>query len=115
MLKQGVNKLPTMTAAGLLMLAMVSAPASADHGHSIVVPVVAAFALGALAYHGHSQYRQHHYYRYRGHGYRQYPSGQYGHGHYGHQQRNSHSQGGYRHQSRHSSSQGGYHKPRYKH
>ncbi len=115
MVKLTVNKLQTMAAASLLALTLASAPARANHGHDVVVPLVTGFALGALAYSGHSRYRQHHYYRYQRHGYRRYQHSPYGHGYYGHQSRRNYSQGGYRHQPRYSSSHGGYHGSRRKH
>ena len=115
MVKQHVNKLQMMAVASLLALAAASTPANANHDHGVVAPLVTGFALGALAYHGHSHYQQHHYYRYRSHGYRQYRSAQQGHGHYGHKSRQSYSQGGYHQRPRHSHSKGGYHQPRRKH
>ncbi|MCP4336180.1 MAG: hypothetical protein GY785_26350 [Gammaproteobacteria bacterium] len=115
MVKQRVNKLQMMAAASLLAMAAASTPANADHDHGVVVPLVTGFALGALAFHGQSGYRQHHYYRYRSHGYRQYRHGRHRSGHYGHKSRQSYSQGGYSHRPRHSYSQGGYHQPRRKH
>ncbi len=115
MIKLPVNKLQTMAAASLLTLTLASTPARVSHGHDIVVPLATGFALGALAYSGHSHYRQHHYYRYQRHSYRYSRPHQYGHGNYGHQPRRSYSQGGYRHQPRYSSSQGAYHGSRRKH
>jgi len=99
MVKQHANKLQMMAAASLLALAAASTPASADHDHGVIVPLVTGFALGALAYHGHRQYRP----------------GQHGRGHSGHKTRRSYSQGGYHQRPRHSRSQGGYHQPRRKH
>ena len=115
MVKQHANKLQMMAAASLLALAAVGTPASADHDHSVIVPLVTGFALGALAYHGHGHYQQHQSYRYRSYGYRQYRPGQHGRGHSGHKTRRSYSQGGYHQRPRHSRSQGGYHQPRRKH
>jgi len=109
MVKQRVNKLQMMAAASLLALAAASTPANADHGHDIVVPLVAGFALGALAYHGHNRYQQRHSYRYRRHSYGQYRPGQHGQGHSGYKTQRSYSQGGYHQRPRHSGSQGGYH------
>lgn len=84
-----VNKLRMMAAASVVVFALVSAPASANHGHDIVGPAVAFIALSALFHHGH-------------HGH---------HGrHYGHQRPHH-----YKHHRRHSYSHGGYHNKRRKH
>jgi len=87
-----VNKLRMMAATSVVVFALASAPASADHGHSIVGPAVAFIALSTLFHHGH-----HGHHGYRGHG-------------YGH-----HRPHRYKHHRRHSHSHGGYHKQRRKH
>jgi len=79
-----------MAAASVIVFALASAPASANHGHNIVGPAVAFIALGALLHHGHFQsHHRHHYGHYRPHR--------------------------YKHHRRHSHSHGGYHKKRRKH
>jgi len=99
MVKQGVNKVRVMAASSLVVLALASAPANANHGHNYVAPLAAFIALNALFHHNH--------YRGHGSGHRQ----RYGHG-YGH----GHGHGyGHRKHRRHSHSHGGYHKPRKKH
>ncbi len=88
MINQGVNKIGIMAAGGLVVLALASAPASANHGHGIVGPAVAFLAFSALFHHGH----RHH----------------YGHSH-------GHNRPHYKQNRRHSRSHGGYYKPRSKH
>jgi len=87
-----VNKLRMMAAASVVVFALASAPASANHGHDILGPAVAFIALGALFHHGHHGHHGRHYGR-----------------HYGH-----HRPHHYKHHRRHSQSHGGYHKPRRK-
>ena len=116
MFAQPRNKLAVVAATGLVMLALVSTSARANHDHDVVTPLVAGFALGALLNYGHSS---HHYYRYQyqRHGHSSHGSG---HGYSGHRT-NSHykksysSQGHYGHKQRHSSSRGNRHTPRRKH
>jgi len=124
MIRQRGNKLGLIAAVGLLTLTLASVPARAGHSTDIVVPVVTAFALGALWQHGHSDHYYRHGYRYERHGYRYERHGysRHGYGHHGYSRhgysrkghyRNGH--GHYRQQPRHSSSRGGYHGSRHKH
>jgi hypothetical protein len=121
MFAQPRNKLAVVAATGLVMLALVSTSARANHDHAnhnhdVVTPLVAGFALGALLNYGHSS---HHYYRYQyqRHGHSGHGSG---HGYSGGHRTNSHyqksySKGQYGHKQRHSSSRGNRHTPRRKH
>lgn len=118
MVKPGAKKIQLMAATGLFAMALAVLPAKASHDHDVVLPMVAGFALGAIAFRGH--HRHHHYYRYERHGYRKHGHSRYryskrGHGHYAHQPRHSSSHGGYHRQPRHDHSRGGYHQPRRKH
>jgi uncharacterized protein YgiB involved in biofilm formation len=123
MFAQSRNKLAVTAATGLVILALASTSARANHDyanhdHDVVTPLVAGFALGALLNYGHSS---HHYYRYqyqrhghsgRGSGHRSgYSSG---HGYSSHYKK-SYSKGQYGHKPRHSSSRGNRHTPRRKH
>jgi hypothetical protein len=90
MVKQPVKKLQLMAAACLLSIAAVSAPVYAHHKHRVIVPVLAGFAFGAIAFHGHGHHRHHGHHGHGGHGYHG-----HGHGNHGHQPRHSHSHGGY--------------------
>ncbi len=87
-----VNKLRMIAAASVVVFALASAPASANHGHDIVGPAVAFIALSALFHHGHQSHHGH--------------QGR----HYGHHQPHH-----YKHHRRHSYSHGGYHNKRRKH
>ena len=102
-----------MAGAGLIALALTAAPARADHRHAdIVVPVVTAFALGALWSHGHGEHYYRHGYRYKHHGYRHHGYNRHGykrHGYY----RHGHRQHGHKH--RYSASRGGYHGSKHRH
>ena len=97
MMKPQTRKLRNIAAASLVSLALVAAPASADHGSNVVAPIVTAIALGAILSH------RHHRHSYHGHG--------HGHGHYRAHKRHRHSHsyghGGYK---PHKSYKG--HKPR---
>ena len=55
-----VNKLRMIAAASVVVFALASAPASANHGHDIVGPAVAFIALSALFHHGHQGHHGHH-------------------------------------------------------
>jgi hypothetical protein len=113
MIKLGINKQGWVAAAGVLTLCLAVTPARAHHAPDIVVPVVAAFALGALWNHGHRNYS--HGYRYERHGYHQghksrgvshkrnYSHGSYSHGY----SKRSHSSQG-RSSQGHSSNRGGH-------
>jgi len=80
MMKPQTRKLRIIGAASLLSLALVAAPARADHGANLVAPIVTAIALGAILHHGHHRHHRHYYY---GHG--------HGHGHYRPHKRHRHS------------------------
>jgi hypothetical protein len=124
MFAQPRNKLAVMASVGLVMLALVSTSARANHDQDVVTPLVAGFALGALLNYGHSS---HHFYRYQyqRHGHSRHGSGHrsgHGSGHgYGSHYTNSHykkshsSHGNYGHKPRHSSNRGSYNAPRRKH
>ncbi len=83
MKKLQLDKVRVMVVGSLFALAMISAPANADHDHSIVAPAVAFIALSSILYHSHHRHHYHHHYKRRHYGY----------------------------QPRHSSSYGGYHNP----
>lgn len=84
MMKPHTRKIRTIAAASLVSLALVAAPASADHGANIVAPVVTFIALSALLnqkphrrhYHGHGYGHYKHYRPHRRH------SDSYGYGGY---------------------------------
>ncbi len=86
-----LNKLHMVAAGSVVLLALSSAPASANHNHSIVGPAVAFIALSTLFHHNH-----------------------HGH-HYGHNRSYGHNRHHYKRHRRHSYSHGGYHNPRRKH
>ena len=122
MVKQGTNKLGWVAVVGVLTLCLAVTPARAHHELDIVVPVVAAFALGALWNHGHRNYS--HGYSYERHGYHQGHKSRgvshkrnYSHGNYGHgySKRSHYSQGrsSHGHKQRHSSNRGGHSGQRY--
>lgn len=117
MVRQQRNKLGLIAAVGLMGLTLSASPARADHGSDIVVPVVAAFALGAFWNHGHSDHHYRHSYRYKRYGYSRHGYSRKGHsrksysrkGHYG----NGHVR--YWQPPQHSSSRGGYYGSKRKH
>ena len=113
MLKRRVNKLGWLAGAGLVTLALAAAPARAHHDVDIVLPVVTAFAIGALWNHGHGEHYYRHGYRYQRHGYQRH--GYYRHGHHRKHGKYRHGRSHYGHEPRHSSSHGGYHRPSRKH
>ena len=117
MIRQRGNKLGLIAAVGLLTLTLASVPARAGHSTDIVVPVVTAFALGALWQHGHSDHYYRHGYRYERHGYSRHGYGHHGYSRHGYSRKGHyrHGHGHYRQQPRHSSSRGGYHGSRHKH
>lgn len=79
----GVNKIRIMAAAGLIALAVSSAPAKASHGHDYIAPLAAFVAIGALAnFHHHGHYSHHYRPHYRPH-YRQHRRHSHSHGGYG--------------------------------
>ena len=111
--RQRGKKLGLIAAAGMMTLALTVTPARAHHGADIVVPVVTAFALGALwqhGHHGHNSQRSYHYKRhsYSRHGYSRHGYSRKGHYRRGHGHNN-------RHQYRSSSSRGGYYGSKRKH
>jgi hypothetical protein len=89
-----VKQLGWAAAAGLAVLSLATTPAQANHEPDIVVPVVTAFALGALWSHGHGGHYYSHGYRYQRHGHHR--GGHYRHG-YSHKRQYSYSRGGYSH------------------
>ena len=97
MISKGVKKTRLVAAAGLLTIALASAPASAHQGgHSYVAPLAAFIALNAFIHHNHHGHSQRWHYRHHGH-------------HRPHHRK---------HHRKHSHSHGGYHAPRhgrYKH
>jgi hypothetical protein len=92
MKKRQSNKFRVLVVGGVLALAMVSAPANADHDYSIVVPAVAFIALSSIYYYNHHRHHYHQHYQRR---------------HYGYQPRHSSSYGGYRNPKRNHNGHGG--------
>jgi hypothetical protein len=118
MVKQSINKPGWVAAAGVLALCLAVTPARAHHEPDIVVPVVVAFALGALWNHGHRNYS--HGYRYEHHGHyrqehksrgvshkRNYSHGNYSHG-YSKSRHDSPERSSHGRKQRHSSNRGGH-------
>lgn len=106
MLRRRVNKLGWMAGAALITLTLATAPARADHRQAdIIVPVVTAFALGALWNHGYHEHYYRHGYRYQRHGYR----------HHGYKRKGHYRHGQHRYKHRYSSSRGGYYGSKHRH
>jgi hypothetical protein len=117
MIRQGGKKLGLIAAAGMMTLALTATPARAHHDNDIVLPVVTAFALGALWQHGHNSHYSGHSYHYKRHsysrhGYSRHGYSRHGYSHKGHYRRGH---GHNRHQYRSSSSRGGYYGSKRKH
>jgi hypothetical protein len=118
MAKQSAKKIGWVAATCVLIMSLMATPARAGHEPDIVVPVVAAFALGTLWSHGHGdhyyrqgyRYERRGYYRHgnHGHGYshkRNYSKGNYNHG-YSHKKHYSQGQASYRPRQGHGSNNG---------
>jgi hypothetical protein len=127
MAKQTGKKLVWAAIAGVVVLGLTASPARAHHEPDIVLPVVTAFALGALWSHGHGDRYYRHGYRYERHGYRR--GGHYGHGYthkrqysrgnyaygYGHNGHYGPGRSDYGHSRGHGSTRGGHDGPKRRH
>ena len=109
MVKQGVNKIRLVATAGLVMFALASNPAKANHDHNYVAPLAAFIAFSALIHHDHKRH-------YGGHSHQGHKRHYGGHSHQDHQRHYGHYQyQGHRHHRRHSHSHGGYQASKRKH
>jgi hypothetical protein len=115
MVKQRGNKFRNAALGSLLVLALASAPASANHEPDIIGPAIAFITLGALLHHGHHNNHGH------GHGHKRhhnnhYRSRSHGHGGYGNGYRHGKKTGGHdNHKRRYSKNHGGGHNSHRKH
>ena len=100
MKKLQLDKVRIMVVSSLFALALVSAPTSADHDHSLVAPAIAFIALSSIYYHNH--HRHHYHQHYKRH-------------HYGYQPRHSSSYGGYHNPKRNHNGHGGKRKQKRSH
>lgn len=88
MVKQGVNKIRILAVASLVAVALVSAPAKANHDHSIAGPVAALILLGAMVHHGHHRNYNNHYRPHHSHNHHRRHGHSYSHGGYHNRKRN---------------------------
>jgi len=88
MAKQGVNKIRVLAVASLVAVALVSAPAKANHDHSIVGPVAALIVLGAMVHHSNYRHYDNHYRPHHNHNHHRRHS--HSHGRYHNPKRNHH-------------------------